>query len=316
LDNVELPSANYLIPGGKVKTLITTRDKSIALELANPENIRTLKEFTPDQCMELFEKYVNTSEDSALSKLSEFLGYLPYAIRLSAKLLYEFPIIMPNDLIEQYGRNNYTIQERIDMLLERSYNMLSKDEKKLLLCLGNCSLKGIHFNLFRSIFNFDEDYCKNNLYKSNKLSLLEVTNEFILKFHPLTKIFLKNKDAINKYKYLKYYLIGLHKLTVTKRVSYYYIDEIRSCFQNISENRIDCYFKILDNIISNIDGTRYIVTDIISLLIDKCSKMELPIERYINYYFENTKQFKKIGNYDDASKHINVAIDYLKRGIT
>jgi len=315
LDNVESTSVKFLIPGGKVKTLITTRHRNIAIKVSNKNNVIELSEFSSEECIELFANYINISNRNDLVKLSKFLGYLPYLIRLSATLLFEDSTLRPTDLVEQYGNTEDPIQDVhnvVSELLSKSYNFLNDSEKELLLCLGCCSLKGIHLDLFCDIFEFSYDKYRRLLIKPNRLNLLEVSKESILKIHPLTKLFLKLEDSDNSKqdKYLKGLNIYLQQHEDS--IDYLFINEVRSCYEDIDKDKINIYFDIIDGLLSN-KLTRYIFADIIEKLISTATEIGYPTSEYINYYYETAKQFKLISQYEESKKYIDKFIEHYRK---
>jgi len=312
LDNVENSSVNFLIPGGSnVKTLITTRHKSVALEITNSSSVYQLREFSPKQCIQLFENYIDTTQEKELIALCHFLGCLPFLIRLAAKLLSENPLRKPIDLIEKYGNSNYPIHSGPELLLNENYDLLIDKEKELLLCLGHCSLKGIKFDFFCKIFNYNIEEYKEYLFKPIRLSLLDIIDGSTLKVHPLTNLFLNNKDYGNSK--LEKYLRGLLDISNDKnKIDYLFINEVRSCFDKIEKGRINLYFEIVDGLLSNINLTRYVIIDIMIKLINKASQYGESEEKYIKYYFEISKQYKLLNNIALSNEYIDKYIQFYK----
>jgi len=313
LDNVENSSVNYLIPDGNVKTLITTRHRSIALRISSPNAIFELKKFSAKQSIELLSNYIEISNENELIKLSKFFGYLPYLIRIAATLLSEDPTLKPTDLIDQYGNEDHPIQDvhkGVYELLNKSFNLLNEKEKELLICLGYCSLKGIMLSLFCTIFEFSYSEYRKLLFRPNRFNLLEISKSSTIKIHPITKLFLQLEDQ--EYSKIDRYLKGLYNYIKYSKnqIDYYFINEVRSCFESIVEKKIDLYFNIIDILLLDLNfrSSRYVISDIIIKLIKKSLEIKLPQKRYIKYYFEVSKQFKLINNYNSSLKYIDIYI--------
>jgi tetratricopeptide (TPR) repeat protein len=152
VDNVTLSADLNLIPipGGKCRTLITSRILSLSNDLDSPTTTITLKQWPLDICRKYFRetipRLVNTP-DADLNNLAEFVQGLPLAIRLIARSLGKTPSHSPVHYLDLLRSQPLGVLDKFATDLDRgiiatfmeSFTSLSSGNKRVLIHLAACA---------------------------------------------------------------------------------------------------------------------------------------------------------------------------------
>lgn len=148
VDNAQAEQAKELpIPGGKCRTLITSRAVALHEDLGKPALALPLGKWSDEVCRRYLREVSGRGElqDEALDKLARFVGNLPLAVRLMAKLLKRGTA--PEKLLAQLEEQPVDTLDAVARGADRgvaatflaAYRGLDETERQVLLALSACA---------------------------------------------------------------------------------------------------------------------------------------------------------------------------------
>ncbi len=151
VDNVDPQQVNPLeipVPGGRCRTLITSRSIALHEDLGKPTQALPLGKWSDATCREYLRRVTKRDdlhEDAELDALAHFVGNLPLAIRLMAKLLnWRAP---PERLLAQIKEQPLGTLDAVARGADRgvaqtfltAFQALSEKERSVLVALSACA---------------------------------------------------------------------------------------------------------------------------------------------------------------------------------
>lgn len=151
VDNVDPEQVNPLeipVPGGRCRTLMTSRSIALHEDLGKPAQALPLGKWSDATCREYLRRMTKRDdlhEDAKLDELAHFVGNLPLAIRLMAKLLTRG--VPPERLLAQIKEQPLGTLDAVARGADRgvaqtfltAFQALSEKERSVLVALSACA---------------------------------------------------------------------------------------------------------------------------------------------------------------------------------
>ncbi|MDY7232832.1 tetratricopeptide repeat protein [Hyalangium rubrum] len=209
IDNVDPQHVNMNlgeipVPGGRCRTLITTRAAILHEDLGKPAQALTLGLWDNKTCRTYLRKVaaaLNTTPDAELDALAQFVGNLPLALRLLARLLLR-PGATPNRVLASlHSKPLYTLDSvakgddrGIAATLLASCEGLSQDQWRVLHAMSACA-KATCEPVVAAVAALPEQVVANALAELAQRSLIDFSFDAPRRWgmHDLVRLFMINK---------------------------------------------------------------------------------------------------------------------------
>ena len=221
VDPVQVDPREIPVPGGRCRTLITTRSISLHEDLGKPAQALPLGKWNDATCREYLRRMTKRDDldgDSGLDELAHFVGNLPLAIRLMAKLLTRG--IRPERLLAQIREQPLGTLDMIARGADRgvaqtfvaAFQALNENERRVLVAASACA-RATRIEVVAKVAGMNDTTTERILVDLwEQRSLVEFDRNAVRAWglHDVVRLFLREQDAAKEATAKHFGFVELH----------------------------------------------------------------------------------------------------------